>query len=227
MSKNSEIEEKIKTIQATLPSNPDDLQTLIDLAQVKKIELETKDLKESEDKDARLPHDYVTPTEVDTPKDLHLVAAKIAEDRLSNLYYERWIAPEQQKFTSKLTNLEDDSLKMKKYNKLKVTKERIQEVKDFLLENKMPVRFEKTGIFRERVESAFKKQWQDFTVEEGQLKLGNRIVVAQEDAYDMVDKLYQCPEYRAGRDRFYHRIKELYIGIPKDLIMMYLKRQPT
>lgn len=69
---------------------------------------------------------------------------------------------------------------------------------------------------------------EELSVENGKLYLNKKPVVAAEDADTVLKKLYDDPSTTCnGRDRFYHRVQELYAGISKIAVMSFLKNQTT
>ena len=74
----------------------------------------------------------------------------------------------------------------------------------------------------------FVKRWQDFTVKDGDLYLGTKLVVALEDVESVLKTMFQDDAIRVlSRDKLYEKVKERYIGITRKATFNFLKRTET
>ena len=75
----------------------------------------------------------------------------------------------------------------------------------------------------------FKADWNDFHIDGDRLvhTATGRQVVSHSEIVPVLSKFYAQPSWKSGRDRFHSRIAERYLGISRQDVLDFLRRQET
>ena len=108
-------------------------------------------------------------------------------------------------------------------NRRRYTQNDIDEGKRYLVTGELPVRLQNNP----QQQAAFAKKWHDAIIQDEQIVIGQRTVVAQEDVPGILQQAYHDPLTSGGRDQMFQRLQQHYIGISRRRIMSYLANEES